>query len=215
MTVDSSDSVDIEYLSWSSREVLCRERWWQQWRSFWELKCSRTSMLNELPGCIDDLVHVRNVSHSGHLLVLSLGFFWVARRFWLTCLISKKSWTLAILCNFLSSASFFISQLFAMLIVSNSGSALARIRLLALANCLTTTFLRWLPPVVFNCLEPIKFWTQEKLASTPTPSGMIENMSRTTLARSAYLECFSFYWRHQSVMSVEQHELLISIGSTW
>ena len=30
--------------------------------------------------------------------------FWVAHRFWLPCYISKKSWTLAILCNFLPSA---------------------------------------------------------------------------------------------------------------
>ena len=73
MTVDSSDSEDIQYLSSSSREVLCRQRWWQ-WRSFWQYKCSRTIMLKEWPGCIDDPFHVRKVSHSGLLLVLSARF---------------------------------------------------------------------------------------------------------------------------------------------
>jgi len=33
MTVDSSDSANISYLSWSSRAVLCRQSWWPR-RSF-------------------------------------------------------------------------------------------------------------------------------------------------------------------------------------
>jgi len=34
MTVDSSDSADILYVGSSSREVLCRQSWWQR-RSYW------------------------------------------------------------------------------------------------------------------------------------------------------------------------------------
>jgi len=78
--------------------------------------------------------------------------FWVARRFWLTCHISKRSWTFAIVCNFLSSASFFISESFSVFVVSNSGSVPAKIPLLARGNCPTTTFSRRVSPVVFDCL---------------------------------------------------------------
>ena len=73
MTVDSPDSADIYGLSSFSREVLCRQSWWQRW-SFWQFKCSRTIMLKEWRGCFDNLFSVRNVSYSGHLLVLSARF---------------------------------------------------------------------------------------------------------------------------------------------
>jgi len=142
-------------------------------------------------------------------------FFWVARRFWLPCHISKKLWTLAILFNFLSSACFFISELFSVLILSSNGSAPAKIPLLAWANCLTTTFSRRVSPVVFDYPQPISSRPREQLASTPTQSGMIETMSRAALERSAYLECVSSGWHHQLVMSGNQNVLLISIGSEW
>jgi len=73
MMVDSPDSADIYDLSSSSREVLCRQSWWQRW-SFWQFKCSGTIMLKEWPGCFDDLFCVRNLSHGGYLLVLSARF---------------------------------------------------------------------------------------------------------------------------------------------
>jgi len=120
--------------------------------------------------------------------------FWVAHMFWLLCHISKKLWTLAILCNFLSSASFFISVSFSVFIVSNSGSVPANILLLAPANCLTMTSSRRVSPVVFDCLQPITSRPRAKPASTPTPCGMIENMSRNTLERSAYKVCVSSCW---------------------
>ena len=141
--------------------------------------------------------------------------FWVAGRFWLPCHISKKLWTLAILCNFLSSASFFISESSSVFVVSNSGSVPAKIPLLARANCLTRTFSRRVSPVVFDYLQPKTSWPREKLASTPTPCGMIENMSRGTLERSAYSECVTSCCCHQLVMSGNQNVLLISIGSEW
>jgi len=50
-------------------------------------------------------------------------FFWVVHRFWLPCHISKKSWTLAALCNFLSSGCFFISESYSAFVISNAGSA--------------------------------------------------------------------------------------------
>jgi len=85
--------------------------------------------------------------------------------------------------------------------VSNSGSVPAKIPLLAQANWLTLTFSRMVSPVVFDCLHPITSQPREILASTSTPCGMMENMSRATLERSADYECVSFSWRHQSVMS--------------
>jgi len=58
----------------------CRHSRWQR-RSFSQLKCSRTIMLKEWPGCFEDLCHVQNVSHGGLLLVSStrfpLGDTWV------------------------------------------------------------------------------------------------------------------------------------------
>jgi len=63
-------------------------------------------------------------------------FFWVAHMFWLPCHISNKLWTLAILCNIHSSSSFFISELFSVFVVYNSGSALAKMPLLSWANYL-------------------------------------------------------------------------------
>jgi len=62
-------------------------------------------------------------------------FFWVqnsflvAHRFWLPSHMSKKSWTVAIVCSFLPSAYFFISELFVGFVVSNSGSVPAKIPL--------------------------------------------------------------------------------------
>jgi len=122
--------------------------------------------------------------------------FCVARRFWLPCHISKKSWTLAILCSFLSSTSFFISESLSVFALSNSGSVPAKIPWLARANCLTTTFLWRVSPVVFDCLQTITSRPKEKLASTLTTCGMIKNMSHATLERSAYFECVCSCWRH-------------------
>jgi len=141
--------------------------------------------------------------------------FCVARRFWLPCHISKKSWTLAIRCNFFSSAALFMSMSLSVLFESNTGSSPPSNLLLDRANCLTTTFSQRVSPVVFDCLHPITSRPREKLASTQTPWGMMENISRATLDRLAYFECVSLCCRHQSVISGNQYVLLISIGSEW
>ena len=75
-------------------------------------------------------------------------FFCVAHRFWLPCHISKKSWTLAILCHFLSSTSFFNSKSFSVSAVSNAAQLSTNILLWAWSNCLTTTFSLSVSPVV-------------------------------------------------------------------
>jgi hypothetical protein len=118
-------------------------------------------------------------------------FFCVARRFWLPCHISKKSWTFAILCNFHSSASFFNSKSFSVSAVSNTAQSPANLPLLARANYLTTTFSLTISPVVLDCLQLITSRPREKLASTPTPWGIIENMLRAALEKSAYFEWVS------------------------
>jgi len=86
-----------------------------------------------------------------------------------------------------SSPSLFISFSFSEFILSNAGSVPAKISLLAGANCITTNFLRSVSPVVIDCLQPILSQPRQKLASTPTPCGMIENMSRAPLKRLVYL----------------------------
>jgi hypothetical protein len=102
--------------------------------------------------------------------------FCVARRFWLPCHISKKSWTLAILCNFLSSASVVISELFTVFVVFNSRSVPAKIPLLARPNCFMKSFSQKVSPEVFDCLQPITAQPRENLATTLTQCGMIENV---------------------------------------
>jgi len=79
----------------------------------------------------------------------------VAHRFWLRCHISKKFWTLPILCRVLSSTSFFISESFSVFALSNSGAVPTKIPLLARSNCLTTTFWRRVSRVVSDYLQRI------------------------------------------------------------
>jgi len=141
--------------------------------------------------------------------------FWVAHRFWLPCQITKKSWTLAILCNFHSSICFFISESFSVFVVPNSGSAPANILLLAQAFRLTTTSSWTVSPVVFDCLQPMTYQPREKLDSTPTPCGMRENMLRTRSESSVDFECVASCQDHQLVTSGNQHVLLIYNRSEW
>ena len=47
--------------------------WWQMW-SFWQFECSCTVTLREWPRCVDDLIHIRNVSQGCHSPVLSARF---------------------------------------------------------------------------------------------------------------------------------------------
>jgi len=127
--------------------------------SFWksDQDASLISLLSEMyPMAVICLIWVRDS-------------FRVAHRFQLSCHISKKSWTLAILCSYLSTTYFFISEPFSVFIVSNSGSAPANIPLLTRENCLTTTFSRRFSPVVFDCFQQITSRPREKLACTPTP----------------------------------------------
>jgi len=146
-------------------------------------------------------------------LVWARDSFCVAHRLWLPCHISKTSWTLVILCSFLSSASFFISESLSVFALFFSGSVPANILLLTLVNSLTMTFSWRVLPVVLDCLQLITSRPREKLASTPTPCGMIENMSCATLEWSAYFECVSSCWLQQSVMSGIQNVPLNFIGS--
>jgi len=159
-----------------------------------KFKCSHTIMWKEWPGCFDDIFRVRNLSYCGNLLGWVGDSIWVARRFWLPGHISKKSWTLAILCHYLSSMSVSISKSLSVFVVSNSGSVAGKLRLLAQVNCLTPTFWRRVSHVVFECLQPITSRPEKKLASTQTPCGMKENMSCATLEKSAYFQGISSCW---------------------
>ena len=102
-----------------------------------------------------------------------------------------------------------------MFIVSDDWLSPPKIVLLAPANCSTTTFSRWVLPVLFESLQAMTSCTTEKLATTPTQCGMFENVSHATLGRSALFDWVSSDWRDQSVRSSIQNALLISIGSEW
>jgi len=73
MAVDLFDSVHIEYLSLSSREVFCRQCWWHK-RFFRQFKCSSTIMWKEWPGCFNDFFGIWNVSYSCNLCMLCAEF---------------------------------------------------------------------------------------------------------------------------------------------
>jgi len=139
----------------------------------------------------------------------------VVCRFWLPCHISKKSWTLAILCNLLVSASRFNSKSLSVSNLSNLWSSPANIPSLVQAYCLTTTFSWRVSAVVFDCLLPTTSRSREKLPSTPITSGMMDNMSRATFERSAYVARVSECYGNHSSISGIQNVLPISIGLEW
>jgi len=139
----------------------------------------------------------------------------VAHSFWLRWHMSKKSLTLAILRNLLSSDSFFISEEFSEFVVSDSRLTPPKITSLAWGNCLTMIFSQMDLPVVIDSPQATTSRPREKLASSSTPCGMRKNMSHVTLERSAYFECISSCWRHLLIMSGIQNVLLISIGPEW
>jgi len=66
--------------------------------------------------------------------------------------------------------------------------------------------------VGFACLQPMTSRAREKLASTPAPYGMIENMFRVALERSADFQCVSSCWDHQSWTFGSENVHLTSIG---
>jgi len=132
-----------------------------------------------------DAMTIFSVSEMYLMAVICLFWAWdsfcVAHKFYLPCHISNKWWTLPILCNFHSSASFFISESFSVSDESNSGSGPANNPLLARANIVTTTSSHMVLHIIFDCLHLITSRTREELAPTLTPCGMIENMSCATL----------------------------------
>ena len=162
---------------------------------------------------------ISSVSELNRMAVICLFWtcdsLWVAWSYWLPCHISKMSWTLAILCNFLSSATLFGFMLFSASVVSNTGLSPANVLLLARAYCPTMTFSKSISSVVFECLHRITSHPREKLASTSTPCGTKGIMLRATSQRSAYFECVSSCWCHRSVISGNNNVLLISMGSEW
>jgi len=139
----------------------------------------------------------------------------VARRFWLPCHNSKKLRMVAILRNVISSASMFISKTLSVFVISNTVWSHGIILILAGAISTTMTFSRRVSSVVLDYLQPMPPRARKKQASTPTPCGVIENMLHASLARLANLECVFFCWRHQTVLSVVQSVLVISIWSGW
>jgi hypothetical protein len=99
--------------------------------------------------------------------------------------------TLDFLCDLLYTACFIISESFSEFIVSSSELAPANIPFSARANSLTVIPPRKVLIVAFDylLLTPSQPW--EKLASTPTPCGVLEDMWRATLERSADFEYVS------------------------
>jgi len=195
MTVDSSDSANILDLSSSSREVLCRQSWWQ-WRSFWKFECSSTIMLKEWPGGFVGLFNVRNVSNGCHLLVLSARFLLCSTSVLaaLPLLRTVEDIGHCVQFAFLPLVLHFrvvlcVRRIWWWIISFQNpvGGSRKQPYNEFFVKCLECGF--WLPPA--NTILPMG-----KLATTPTSCGMIEIMAHATLERSAYIECISSCWRH-------------------
>jgi len=166
-----------------------------------------------------DALTISSISQMYATAVTSL--FWVPDSFCVACRFgfcatspkSRGPWPLCAI--FLSSDSFFISKVFSVCFVSNTGWSPANNPLLSRAHCLTMTSSPRVSPVVLDCLQPITSLPREKLAFTPTVCGMIEIMSRAKMERSAYFEWVSSCYPHQSVISGNNNVLLIFIGLVW
>jgi len=212
MPVESSDSGDMKYF------VCC------QGRSFSDKAGGKGDLSNILNAATafcwktdQDALMISSVSEMYPTAVMCLSgarlSFCVVCRFWLPSHISKQSWTLA--WNLFFSVSLFIPKSFSVFIVSNAGSSPANMPLLAQASCLTTTVSQRVSPMVYDCLQLKTSRPRQKLASTLTPCGMMENICHATLETSAYCGCVSWWCRQQSVIYGIHNLLLISIGSEW
>jgi len=61
IVVNAVGLAHIQYMSSSSREVLCSQNWWHRWSS-WQCKCSWTMMLKVRLRCLEDPISIRDVS---------------------------------------------------------------------------------------------------------------------------------------------------------
>jgi hypothetical protein len=73
MAVNSFDSAYIQYLSSSSWELLCKQRWSHKW-PLRQFKCSQTIVMKVWPRCFDDLFSIWTVSYCYHQFILSTRF---------------------------------------------------------------------------------------------------------------------------------------------
>jgi len=138
---------DVQHLSSYSREVICRQAGGKG-----DLSDNSNAATPSCWKLDQDALMISSVSEMYPMAVNCLfqarDTFCVARRFWLPDHISKKSWTLAILCNFLSFAAFFNSKSCSVSVLFNAVQSPATIGLSARANCRTMTFSRRPLPVV-------------------------------------------------------------------
>jgi len=214
MAVDSFESAEVEYLSLSSRQVLCRQSWWQMWY-FWQCECSRTIMMNVWPGCLDDFFDIWNVSYGCHLHVMSAGFLLCSMYVLAALPHLQKVVDLGhcVQFSFLRLCLQF-HVVFSFCVIKCCEIA-CQYSVIGSSKLPYYDFSRSLLPLIVDCLQPITSRPGEKLASTLTPCGIIQNMSSATLERLAYFERVSSRCCHQAVISANQTVLLISMGSEW
>jgi len=117
-------------------------------------------------------------------------------RFCLACHISKQCWTLAILSRFFSSASLCISNFCSVFDILNTRLSPANIPSLAGINQLTRVYSWRVSHVVFDFLQPFMYCATDKLASTPTQCGVVENVMHALLPRSGYFDYVTYCWHH-------------------
>jgi len=195
MTINSVYSAYIEIFSFSSREVLGGQSWWQMW-SFQQFKCSCTTTLKVWPECFDNHVCIWNEFYSWHLLVLSIRF------------LLPSMYVLADLPNLQNVVDFgdsvqyiFICVSLHSLVVINlcqiqCWSSPTKILRLGHVKYHTVTLLGKISPVVFECIKPLPSHQREILTSTSTLCSAIGNSSGATWGESAHLDCISFRLTH-------------------
>lgn len=107
--------------------------------------------------------------------------FSVAHRFWLLCHISIQLLTLAMLCNFLSAATLFISKWFSVFVISTAGLLHANNLLVLRASSLWMNMSYMFSPVVFDSLQLKSSHRRETMAFTLTQCCRVENLLRSTV----------------------------------
>jgi len=181
--------------------------------AFGQFQCRHTCILKVWPWCFDHLFRIWHVSYYCHLLGLRAIFLLCGVNIGLPCHMSKILWTLAIRCNFLSSASLFTSKLFSVFVISNVVLSPSNSKLLTPAMCPTITILQRVWPVVEDCLQLITSHPREQLMSTSMLCGILENISFATIERLVEFDCVFSSWCHQSVISGIENVLLIFMRS--
>jgi len=198
----------------SSREVVCRQSFWLRW-SLWQFKCSCTIMLEIWPGCFDDLFGIWIVSLASGMRVSIRRFL----QYSMPVLAAQPHLQQVVDLGYSVQWSVLrlVLQFHVVFIfrVNQCCAITHQFSLIGWSKLPCDDFSPSISLVVLDSLQPTTSRPREKLASSLTPCGTIQNMLYATSERSAYFECVSTCWRYQLVISANHNVLLIFMVLEW